>query len=49
MVERVATVFAGSGKPVSLKKSEAKQAVLFEPIGRLKLELEWVKKVGGFV
>ena len=49
MVEQAATVFAGSVKPVSLKESEAKQAELFEQIGRLKMELEWLKKVSGFV
>jgi len=44
MLEQAASVFAGSVKPVSLKEAEAKQAELFEQIGRLKMELEWVKK-----
>ena len=44
MLEQASTVFAGSVKPVSLKESEAKQAELFEQIGRLKMELEWLKK-----
>ena len=44
MVEPAATVFAGRVKPVSRKESEAKQGELFEPIGRLKMELEWLKK-----
>jgi len=44
MSEQAASVFAGSVKPVSLKDSEDKQAELFEQIGRLKMELEWVKK-----
>lgn len=44
MLEQAAAVFASSVKPVSLKESEAKQAELFEQIGRLKMELEWLKK-----
>ena len=44
MVEPAATVFAGRVKPVSRKESEAKQGEWFEPIGRLKMELEWLKK-----
>ena len=44
MLEQASTVFASSVKPVSLKESESKQAELFEPIGRLTMELEWLKK-----
>jgi transposase-like protein len=44
MLDGAAGVFAGSVKPVSLKDAEDKQAELFEQIGRLKVELEWVKK-----
>jgi putative transposase len=44
MSEQAATVFAGSVKPMSLKDAEDKQAELYEQIGRLKVELEWVKK-----
>jgi putative transposase len=44
MSEQAATVFAGSVKTMSLKDAEDKQAELFEQIGRLKMELEWVKK-----
>lgn len=44
MFEQAANVFASSVKPVSLKEAEEKQAELFEQIGRLKMELEWVKK-----
>ena len=44
MQEQAAMVFASSIKPVSLKESESKQAELFEQIGRLKMELEWLKK-----
>ena len=50
MLEQASTVFASSVKPVLLKESEAKQAELFEQIGRLKMELEWLKKkVAAFV
>ena len=44
LLEQASAVFAGRVKPVSLKDSEAKQAELFEQIGRLKMELEWLKK-----
>jgi len=44
MLEQASTVFASSVKPVSFKDSEAKQAELLEQIGRLKMELEWLKK-----
>ena len=44
VVEQAATVFVSGVKPVPLKEAEAKQAELFEQIGRLKMELEWVKK-----
>jgi putative transposase len=44
MAEQAATVFSNSVKPVSLKDAEDKQAELFEQIGRLKVELDWVKK-----
>ena len=44
MLEQASSVFGDSVKPVSLKESESKQAELFEQIGRLKMELEWLKK-----
>ena len=44
MLEQASTVFVSSVKPMSLKESESKQAELFEPIGRLTMELEWLKK-----
>ena len=44
MLEQASSVFGEGVKPVSLKESEAKQAELFEQIGRLKMELEWLKK-----
>ena len=44
MSEQAATVFQSGVKPASRKEAEAEQAELFEQIGRLKMELEWVKK-----
>ena len=37
------SIFGGSAKAVSTD-GEARQAELFEQIGRLKMELEWMKK-----
>ncbi len=37
-----ATIFEGSAK--AAPAAEAQQAELFEQIGRLKMELEWLKK-----
>ena len=37
------TIFEGGGKP-STTDADARQAELYEQIGRLKMELEWVKK-----
>jgi putative transposase len=39
----VETVFAG-GAGVGAADAEARQAELYEQIGRLKMDLEWVKK-----
>lgn len=44
MLEQAATVFESPAKPAATKESTAQQAELFEQIGRLKMELEWVKK-----
>lgn len=44
MTEQAATVFKGGVKPVSTKEADHQQAELFEQIGRLKMELEWLKK-----
>ena len=44
MLEGAAAVFSKTDNPVSSKEVEAKQAELFEQIGRLKMELEWLKK-----
>jgi putative transposase len=43
MTEQAATVFNSGGKSVSTKDVDAAQAVLFEQIGRLKMELQWFK------
>jgi transposase-like protein len=44
MIEQAHQVFAGTLKSAALKQAEDKQAELFEQIGRLKMELEWLKK-----
>jgi transposase-like protein len=44
MLEQAATVFNGGTKSTSTKEAEAQQAELYEQIGRLKMELEWLKK-----
>ena len=44
MLEQAATVFTSGVKPAAVKDTAAQQAELFEQIGRLKMELEWVKK-----
>jgi len=41
LLERAAELFAG---PSPACREEAEQAELYEQIGRLKMELEWVKK-----
>ena len=44
MTEQAATVFNSGIKSTSMKEADSKQAELFEQIGRLKMELEWLKK-----
>jgi putative transposase len=44
MLEQAASVFEGVTKPTATKEATAQQAELFEQIGRLKMELEWIKK-----
>jgi transposase-like protein len=44
MLDQAATVFTGGVKPTPGKDTTADPAELFEQIGRLKVELEWVKK-----
>lgn len=44
MLEAAATVFAGPTQASELKHKEEQQAELYEQIGRLKMELEWLKK-----
>ena len=50
MLEQAATVFTRATKMVSAKEADHQQAELYEQIGRLKMELEWLKKkVSAFV
>ena len=44
MLDQAATIFSGTTQASDLKKSEEEKAELFEQIGRLKMELEWLKK-----
>jgi len=37
-------LFARAGKSKDKDKSQAKEAELFQQIGRLQMELEWLKK-----
>jgi transposase-like protein len=41
LLKRAVEVFAG---PSPARRQEAEEAELYEQIGRLKMELEWVKK-----
>jgi transposase len=43
LLEGAEAIFSGPARPASAD-AEARQAELFEQIGRLKMELEWVKK-----
>ncbi len=43
LVQGAEEIFGGPAKPASAD-AEAPQAELFEQIGRLKMELEWLKK-----
>jgi transposase len=43
LVQGAEEIFRSPAKPASAD-AEARQAELFEPIGRLKMELEWLKK-----
>ena len=48
LLDGVESLFAGGGKPDKGKSQAEAQAVeLFEQIGRLKMELEWLKKKAG--
>ena len=44
MIEEAATLFAGPAQASELKQQQEQQAELYEKIGRLKMELEWLKK-----
>jgi putative transposase len=46
LVQGAEGVFGSPAKPASAD-TEARQAELFEQIGRLKMELEWLKKKSG--
>jgi transposase-like protein len=41
LLKRAAEIFSG---PSPARRQEAEEAELYEQIGRLKMELEWVKK-----
>jgi transposase-like protein len=43
LLDGAEAIFSGSARPASAD-AEARQAELFEQIGRLKMELEWLKK-----
>ena len=44
LLEEGATLFNSSGTTRQLRQHESLQAELYEQIGRLKMELEWLKK-----
>jgi transposase len=44
LLENAADVFVGSASKPAASDHEALQAQLYEQIGRLKIELDWVKK-----
>jgi transposase len=46
LVRGAEAIFGSPAKPASAD-AEARQAELFEQIGRLKMELEWLKKKSG--
>ena len=46
LLSEAETVF-GRGHPMAATDAEAEKAALFEQIGRLKMELEWLKKKVG--
>jgi transposase-like protein len=46
LVQGAEEIFGSPAKPASAA-AEARQAELFEQIGRLKMELEWLKKKSG--
>lgn len=49
MLEHAQAAFTVHEKGISAKQQDAQKAELFEQIGRLKMELEWLKKkVGTF-
>ena len=49
LVDGAESVFGEVGRPRKSSEQEVSQAELFEQIGRLKMELEWLKKKVGTV
>lgn len=49
LVEGAESLFGEVGRPRKSSAEEVSQAELFEQIGRLKMELEWLKKKVGAV
>lgn len=47
LVERAATLFEGKRGPKPASVVQAEECRLFEEIGRLKMELDWLKKKSG--
>jgi putative transposase len=44
LLQGVEQLFAGGGSSAATKDAQAQEAQLYEQIGRLKMELEWLKK-----
>jgi putative transposase len=49
VVDRAETLFGEVGRPVKVSEESAAIPELYEQIGRLKMELEWLKKKVGDV
>ena len=49
MVDRAETLFGEVGRPAKVSEESAAIPELYEQIGRLKMELEWLKKKVGDV
>jgi len=47
-LEQMPTLFM-DGRPAKEREGEAEKEALYEQIGRLKMELDWVKKKAGLV
>ena len=44
LLEHVGEIFADGRETAALRESDAREQELYEQIGRLKMELEWLKK-----